>query len=68
MSKHATLPDFVYQRQLDGGERMTLNSTFDENKDVNEPNLGNPMSGNLLTIMKAKNTMKAAMRRWRSLK
>ena len=43
MSKHGTLPDFVYQyqRQLAVDERVTLNFRFDENEDVSEDHESN---------------------------
>ena len=43
MSKHGTLPGFVYQyqRQLDVDERVTLKIRFDENEDVNEDHESN---------------------------
>ena len=54
--------------KLDVGERVTLNSTFDENEDVIEPNLGKLMSVNLLTITKTTNTIETVMQEWRSMK
>ena len=65
MSEHRTLPDFVLcQRQLDVGERVTLNFGFDENEDVNEDHESNQSEDvSDYNIMKTAISIKAAMKR-----
>ena len=56
------------QRQLDVGERVTLNFGFDENEDVNEDHETNQSEDvSDYNIMKTAISIKAAMKRWVSL-
>ena len=70
-SKDGTLPDFVlYQRQLNVGERVTLNFRFDETEDVNEDHESNQTEDVIesdYNMVKTTNSMKAAMKRWISM-
>ena len=36
MAKHGTLPEFIYQRHLEVGDKMHLNFGFHEDEDLNE--------------------------------